>query len=237
MAPPPPPPPQLVDSTNHTLNNGLIEVSLKPKFDNNNQENGDNKAAMLQDDSNVKRVQVDDVEPIKCSAIHSLERDMPDFDYSNLVDELRYKILKDNEENPGWYSQLDIQKCRNDQWFLQRFLLRQKLDVEAAFNMMRKALRFRNESLTHSIKRHDFPVEFYQTAGLFPYEEDRKGNKMLYIRVKVHRKIHEINSVLQAFLYHNINYCDELAKGRGKCYYKWRYLTVHCFNEKIIAID
>lgn len=214
-------PPQLVDSTNHNLKNGLIEVPLKPQFDNNNhRENGhNNKAVMFRDD--VKQAQVDDnddVKPIICSAIHSLERDMPDFDYSNLVDELRFRIVKDSEENPGWFSQVDIEKCKTDQWFLQRFLLRQKLDVEAAFNMMRKALRFRNESLSHSIKRQDFPVEFYRTAGLFPYEEDRKGNKMLYIRVKVHRKIHEINLVLQAFLYHNINYCDELAKGRGKCY-------------------
>lgn len=222
---------KLIDSTNHNLNkvdltssNGYTEISLKPTFDNNNREKEEdldtNSNGQLHDAKEA--MSIDSCKghqsPIKCSAIHSLERDMPEFDYSNLVDELRDKILKYHEENIGLYNQVDIEKCRDDRWFIARFLLRQKLDVEAAFTMLKKALRFRNESLTHSIRRQDFPAEFYKAAGLFPYEEDRKGNKMLYIRVRVHRKIYEINLVLQAFLYYNINYCDELANGRGRCY-------------------
>ena len=38
----------------------------------------------------------------KCSAVHSLERDMPDFDYSPLVEELRKKILDENVTKDFW---------------------------------------------------------------------------------------------------------------------------------------
>lgn len=153
---------------------------------------------------------------IKCSAVHSLERDMPDFDYSHLVRELRDRILTECQLNEGLYAKKDIEKCKHDQWFVERFLLRQKLDLDKAFDMLKRTMRFKNESLAHSIRREDWPAEFYQVGGLFAYEEDRKGNKMLYIRLKIHRKIPEIQLVLQAFLFHNIDYLDELANGKGK---------------------
>ena len=66
--------------------------------------------------------------------------------------------------------------------------------------MLKNTMRFKHESLTNSIRREDFPAEFYKVGGVFGYEPDRKGsNKMLYIGVKVHRKIPEIQPILQAF--------------------------------------
>lgn len=151
----------------------------------------------------------------KCSAVHTLERDMPDFDYSHLVHALRDKIVEECSANPGTYSYADLEKCKSDDWFLSRFLLRQKLDVNLAFDMLKRAMRFRHESLSNSIRRQDFPAEFYQIGGLFGYEPDRKGNRMMYIRVRVHKKIPEIGAVLQAFLYSNIQQLDEEAGGKG----------------------
>lgn len=154
---------------------------------------------------------------IKCSAVHTLERNMPDFDYSHLIEELRTKILDDCDANPGTFSQRDYVKCKTDNWYLSRFLLRQGLDVEAAFEMLRKAMRYNHESLVASMRPEDFPAEFYNIGGLFSYEPDRKGNRMLYLRVRVHRKIPEIQAVLQTFLYSTIQRIDEEANGRGEC--------------------
>jgi len=161
-------------------------------------------------------LELEEAEQIKCSAVHTLERDMPDFDYSKLVEELRDRILQECEQNPGIYSQKDKVKCKTDDWFLSRFLLRHKLDIDLAFEMLKNTMRFKHESLTNSIRREDFPAEFYKVGGVFGYEPDRKGNKMLYIRVKVHRKIPEIQSILQAFLYYNIEQIDEEANGKGR---------------------
>lgn len=159
----------------------------------------------------------DDVEPeIKCSAVHSLERDIPDFDYSDYVAQLKELILAECESNVGMYSQSDINKCLNDEWFVARFLLRQKLDVDKALDMMKRAMRFRNESLSFHFRPEDIPREFYLIGGVFRYEPDRKGNKMLYVRIKIHRRIPEISEIVRAFLLHNILILDEEAKGRGK---------------------
>lgn len=154
--------------------------------------------------------------PIKCSAVHTMERDMPDFDYSHLIRELKDRILQECNTNPGFYATEDIDKCRHDDWFVTRFLLRNKLDVDESFEMMKKAMRFNNESLCNLLRAEDFPAEFYQLGALFPYLPDRKGNLMLYMRVKVHRKLPEIQTILQAFIYHNIRSIDQRAKGKGK---------------------
>lgn len=153
---------------------------------------------------------------VKCSAVHTLERDMPDFDYSHLVQELKTLMLKDIEANPGIYSQEDIDKCRHDEWHIARFLLRNKLQVPDALDMMRKAMRFNHESLANQLRPEDFPAEFYQLGGIFGYEPDRKGNKMLYLRVALHKKTPEINLIVQAFIYHNIKRLDEEANGKGE---------------------
>lgn len=167
-------------------------------------------------DGEQLRLNVYGPEEIRCSAVHTLERDMPHFDYSHLVRQLRQLILDDQVKNPGIYSQRDIERLQHDDWFVARYLLRQKLDTELAFQMMRKAMRFRHESLCTCIRPEDFPAEFYLLGGLFSYEPDRKGNKMLYLRVRVHRKVPEITSVLQAFIFYQLQRLDEEADGKGE---------------------
>lgn len=206
---------RLLDNTDHLLNNVVSNT-----IDNNNHQTsleGD-----VFEEAHNKQVENDesnslsDKKEYKCSAVHTLERDMPDFDYSHLVTELRFKILNECHTNEGVYSQKDVEKCERDDWYLSRFLLRQKLDVDQAFDMLKRAMRFNNESLTNSLRREDFPAEFFLLGGIFSYETDRKGNRMLYIRVKLHRKVPEIQAVLHAFIYHTIQHCDEEANGKGK---------------------
>lgn len=153
---------------------------------------------------------------IKCSAVHTMERNMPDYDYSHLIEQLRAKIFEEFKENPGYYSEFEHEKCKNDDWYLSRFLLRQKMDVDLAFNMITKAMRFNRESLCNSIRICDFPAEFFKVGGMFGYEPDRKGNLMLYCRVKIHRKVPEIKNVFYAFVYYNIHHLDQLAGGKGE---------------------
>lgn len=157
-----------------------------------------------------------DKNPDKCSAVHSLERDMPTEDYSHLVLKLRELILEHSDQNPGLYSQHDLNKCKNDDWFLSRYLLRQQLDINNSLLMLKKSMRYRNESLLTSIKKEDFPREFYRVGGIFGYEKDRKGNYMLYIRVKIHKRIPEIQEFLKAFLFYTIDMLDEQANGKGE---------------------
>ena len=152
---------------------------------------------------------------LKCSAVHTLERDMPDFDYSAQVAELRALIVDELERLPGLYTREEADKCRHDDWHLARFLLRNHLNVGQAFEMLRAAMRYQAESLTCSLRPEDYPAEFYQLGGIFTYEPDRKGNRMLYLRVALHRHTAQILTIIQAFVYYNIRRADSEANGRG----------------------
>lgn len=169
----------------------------------------------LSEEADVRRPAKHQPEAIKCSAVHALERDMPDEDYTHLVLQLRQLILDHHQANPGLYNQHDIDTCKHDDWHLSRFLLRHKLDLQLAFDMLKATLRFHNESLHSTLRPQDFPQEFYQLGGCFSYEPDRRHNQTLYLRVKVHRKTPEIAAVVHAFLTFQTLQCDRAARGRG----------------------
>lgn len=153
-----------------------------------------------------------DKRPEKCSAVSTMERNMPDFDYTNLVNQLRQLILADIKANPGKFSAEDVEKVHKDRWFIERYLLRMKLDVEQSHQMLRKAMEFRNSP---EVSIYEFPPEFYRIGALFDYEPDRKGNIPVWIRVKVHQKIPLVQRFLKAFLFQVIEKADKRANGRG----------------------
>lgn len=153
-----------------------------------------------------------DKNPKKCSAVSTMERSMPDFDYSHLVRELRQLIIKDIKKNPEKFSKSDIQKVYNDNWFIARYLLRMKLDVKQSYQMLYKALEFRNSPV---ISVEAFPEEFYKIGALFVYEPDRKGNIPVWMRIRMNQKIPLVQRFLKAFLFQIIEQADKKAKGKG----------------------
>lgn len=153
-----------------------------------------------------------DENPIKCSAVSTMERSMPDFDYSHLIKELRELIITDIEANPGKYSPEDIKKAYHDDWFIARYLLRMKLDVKSSHQMLRKALEFRNSPIV-SFKQ--FPNEFYEIGAIFQYEPDRKGNIPVYMRIRVYQRISLMTRFIKAFLFQVIEEADKQAQGKG----------------------
>lgn len=150
--------------------------------------------------------------PIKCSAVSTMERSMPDFDYSHLIKELRELIITDIEANPEKYSPEDIKKAYHDEWFIARYLLRMKLDVKSSHQMLRKALEFRNSPIV-SVKQ--FPNEFYEIGAIFQYEPDRKGNIPVYMRIRVYQRISLVTPYVKAFLFQAIEEADKKAQGKG----------------------
>lgn len=153
-----------------------------------------------------------DKNPIKCSAVSTMDRSMPDFDYSHLTKELRELILADIKEDSARFSQEDIQRAYNDDWFIARYLLRNKLDIKSSHQMLRKAMEFRNSPLI-SIK--EFPEEFYKIGALFLYEPDRKGNIPVYMRIRMNQKIPLVAQFLKSFLFRIIEEADQIAGGKG----------------------
>lgn len=170
-------------------------------------QNNDNKPN--EDDNNS-------VESIKCSAISALETDIPEQDFSEQISQLRDKILADAVESPQSYHTEDVDMCRTNDWYLSRYLIRNKLDPEQAFGVLKKSMRYSREYMGGYMRANEFPIEFYKVATMFEYERDRKGNVCLYIRTKQHFKVPEVNGVVSAFTYHKLRNLERESNGKGK---------------------
>lgn len=153
-----------------------------------------------------------DKNPEKCSAVSTMERCMPDFDYTDLTKELRQLIIADIKADPSLYNKEDIQKVYNDEWFVARYLLRMKMDVKQAHSMLRRALEFRNSPI---VSVTEFPEEFYKVGAVFAYEPDRKGNIPVWMRIRVNQKIPLVQRFTKSFLFRIIEEADKLAQGKG----------------------
>ena len=65
------------------------------------------------------------------------------------------------------------------------------------------------------MKDSDFPIEFYKVGGIFPYERDINGNVVIYLRIRMHRKIPELAEPIKKFLMHIVNKTDKEVDGNG----------------------
>lgn len=129
--------------------------------------------------------------------------------------EVRKKFLEYADANPDKVNDRDKHKLATDDWYLKRYLLARNRRVNDTLDMLRKTMEWRNEFGIHISEDAMFPSEFYKIGALFPYENDRKGNLVLYLRIKYHRKITEMVEVEKHFLVHTFEKIDRVTNGQG----------------------
>lgn len=129
--------------------------------------------------------------------------------------EVRKQFLEYAEQNPDKVNERDKQKLATDDWYLKRYLLARNRRVGETLAMLRKTMEWRNEFGIHISEDAMFPLEFYKIGALFPYENDRKGNLVLYLRIKYHQKIDEMVEVEKHFLVHTFEKIDRITDGQG----------------------
>jgi len=129
--------------------------------------------------------------------------------------EVRKRFLEYAEQNPDKVNERDKIKLATDDWYLKRYLLARNRRVNDTMDMLRKTMEWRNEFGIHISEDAMFPQEFYKIGALFPYENDRKGNLVLYLRIKYHQKIDEMVEVEKHFLVHTFEKIDRITNGQG----------------------
>lgn len=129
--------------------------------------------------------------------------------------EVRKRFLEYAEQNPDKVNERDKNKLATDDWYLKRYLLARNRNVKDTLEMLRKTMEWRNEFGIHISEDAMFPLEFYKIGALFPYEKDKKGNLVLYLRIKYHRKITEMVEVEKHFLVHTFEKIDRVTNGQG----------------------
>lgn len=110
----------------------------------------------------------------------------------------------------------DVEKCMKSDWYVTRFLLRKKDNIEDAGKMMIETSKWRHRHGMTRWKDEDFPKEFYNIGGVFPYAQDLLGNTVIYVRSKLYdKKLTCTQELFQRYLLHIANRVDEERDGRG----------------------
>lgn len=81
--------------------------------------------------------------------------------------------------------------------------------------MLKEALIWRKNMDLHNMQANQFPQEFYIIGGLFSYENDLDGNPVIYLRIRMHRKIVELQDPIKQFLFFTIFQIDEANDSKG----------------------
>jgi hypothetical protein len=144
---------------------------------------------------------------------------MPSIDTTEELQELVIKVrdlfIEDYDQNKELYFEGDVEKIREDDWYVTRFLLRNKRKVDQSVDMLKNSMRWRKELEIPFLKETDFPQEFYRMGGVFPYMKDREGNAMIYMRIKLHKKIPELELALKQYVVYIMNKVDVEVDGKG----------------------
>ncbi|XP_053210724.1 motile sperm domain-containing protein 2-like [Panonychus citri] len=131
------------------------------------------------------------------------------------VKQIRQSIEDDYRKDPDLFDETDYKRVLNDDWFVKRFLLISKRKVDLGYKALRAALCWRKEMNLRSMKDYNFPVEIFTSSLLFPYECDREGHPVVYLRVSKYRKIPEMENILRQYVIHLLDKMDSFTNGNG----------------------
>lgn len=149
-----------------------------------------------------------------------------------LIAKVRAICKLEFEKNPDLYDPSDVERFLNSDWTVTRFLLRKKEDPEAAAQMIIGCGRWRHKLGMPRWKDEDFPTEFYNIGGCFPYAPDLLGNTVIYVRPKLYdKKLSFIQELFQHYTIHIANRVDEERDGRG-----WA-IIVDCSGTGLAQMD
>lgn len=120
------------------------------------------------------------------------------------------------EKNPDQFDKDDFERFMNSDWTVTRFLMRKKDNPEDAAQMIIGCAKWRHRLGMPRWKDSDFPMEFYNLGGVFPYETDLLGNTVIYVRAKLYdKKLTCIQELFQHYMIHIANRVDQERDGRG----------------------
>lgn len=132
-----------------------------------------------------------------------------------LIEETRRLLHQRYAQNPDSLYEEDYKRMLTDDWTVSRFLLRRRLNPSRTVQLMESCGKFRKQYLMGRAEPWEFPAEFHLCGGLFQYAPDRVGNTTLYMRVKIYRRIAELNDTFKRFVLCNLEQCDTSTGGRG----------------------
>ncbi|GFY60749.1 motile sperm domain-containing protein 2 [Trichonephila inaurata madagascariensis] len=117
-----------------------------------------------------------------------------------LVTDLRNKFLNDLKEDEDRYHADDIQRVKENDWFIGRYLLHNEKDLDKAYHMLTESLKFRKEMEVNTITKKDLPKEYFDVRAVIMYNKDKRDHPIVAIRGKTHIKKEETRRYQQQYM-------------------------------------
>ena len=129
-------------------------------------------------------------------------------DWRQLIPQVRQYVLKKCESEPDKYDQEDIDRVRTDQWTVLRFLKWNRGETDKSGEQLDACLRWRHEFGVNTRSEADLPQEFVKAGALFECGKDSLDRRLVFIRVKVYKKIPALVDYFRQFVVGVINKVD-----------------------------
>lgn len=110
-------------------------------------------------------------------------------DIESMRQELKVQIQKNKESGQDMFDEGDVERALNDDWQIRRFLVAHKGNAKKATAKLLKSLKWRKDFGVNSRSIPDLPIEFVRAGAIFPFFEDKEGRIVIYLRVKVNKKV------------------------------------------------
>lgn len=124
-------------------------------------------------------------------------------------------IFLDREfkETPEEFYLEDIRMIENMDFLLQRYVIMQRKNVETSVKMVSQMLKWRKEKRLYEMNDNQFPQELTICGAAFIYEDDKFGNRTLYMRASMCKNCAELKSSMKDFLTYLLFKIDDSKEG------------------------
>ena len=143
---------------------------------------------------------------------------MPEYsrvDFSELIPDVRQQIVDCYENDPDKYDQVDIEKVEQDDWTCLRFIKWNRGDPDKAIEQLNSCLQWRREYGINHRSEADLPKEFVKAGAIFPYGVDNHNRQLLYMRIKVYKKVPQLIEYFRQFVIGVIDRVDSESGPKG----------------------
>lgn len=122
-------------------------------------------------------------------------------------------LEKEFKEAPDDFYQEDIRLIENMDFLLQRFVIMQRKNVDLSVKMVSQMLKWRKERKLYEMNDSLFPQEITMCGAAFLYENDKFGNRTLYMRASMCKNCAELKTAMKDFLTFLVFKIDDSKEG------------------------
>ncbi|CAG2166919.1 unnamed protein product, partial [Oppiella nova] len=136
-------------------------------------------------------------------------------DFRELIPDVRQAICAKHEADPQLYDEVDVERVRTDDWSSLRYIKWNRGEVDKCIAQLDACLQWRRQFGVNVRTEADLPHEFIKAGAIFPYGHDSEGRQLIYMRIKVYKKVPQLVEYLRQFLVGVINRVDQESSATG----------------------